>query len=56
VRGGLAAVVAAAMFVALTASARAEYQSKKDRERTTKSNKHGAPPPVGATPAKVVNL
>jgi uncharacterized protein YcbK (DUF882 family) len=56
VRGTVAAVLAAAMVVALTASARAEYQSKKDRERAAKSTKHGAPPPVGAKPAKVVNL
>jgi len=54
VRGAVAA--AAAMFVALTASARADYQSKKDRERATKTNRHGAPPPIGAKPAKIVNL
>lgn len=55
-RGAIAAVLTAAMIVALTASARAEYQSKKDRERAGKSTKHGAPPAPGAKPAKVINL
>jgi uncharacterized protein YcbK (DUF882 family) len=50
------AAVTAAMVVALTGPALADYQSKKDRERATKSNGHGAPPPVGAKPVKLINL
>lgn len=32
------------------------YQSKKDRERATKSTQHPAPPAPGTKPAKLVNL
>lgn len=41
----------------LTSTAFAEpYQSKKDRERATKSTQHPAPLPPGTKPAKLVNL
>jgi uncharacterized protein YcbK (DUF882 family) len=56
VRTAIAAALAAAMLLALTASARANYQSKKDRELAAKSTRHGAPPPPGAKPVKLINL
>ncbi len=32
------------------------YVAKKDRERATKSTRHGRPPAVGTKPAKLINL
>ncbi len=48
---------AVAILVALTGMARADDGVvKKDRERATKSTKHGPSPVSGATPPKLLNL
>lgn len=48
-------VIVALVCMAVQAHAD-EYQSKKDRERATKSTKHGAVAKPGAKPARLVNL
>lgn len=57
----LAVVTLGAMLAMTTAAAAdaptdAPYQPKKDRERLTKSTKHGPPPAVGTKPAKLIHL
>ncbi|HEU4615083.1 MAG TPA: DUF882 domain-containing protein [Kofleriaceae bacterium] len=52
----LAIAVGVLLAMTATAAADAAYQAKKDRERAAKSTTHPAPPPVGAKPAKLINL
>jgi uncharacterized protein YcbK (DUF882 family) len=50
------AAIAALLAVTATASAETTYVSKKDKERATKSTKHGAVPAPGTKPKKLINL